>query len=132
MDRKLLDSEWVILKALWGREPQAMHEIIESIQKEQPDVGWSYKTYHSYLRIMLEKGLIGCKVLSARDKLYFAAITQEEALNMESESLLSRISQGSVGRLMAMMAQKGRFSEKDKQELSDLISRLDNGEGEPK
>ena len=59
------------IEALWGREPRTMREIIAEVQAEQPDIGWQYKTYHSYLRIMLEKGLIGCEDKNKRDKLYF-------------------------------------------------------------
>jgi BlaI family penicillinase repressor len=128
MDKKLLDCEWTILRALWGKKPQGMKDIIASVQKEQPQIKWQYKTYHSYLRTMLEKGLIGCEVLSARDKLYFAAITREQALEYESETLLSRVSRDSMGRLVAMMAEKARISEQDMQELTALFERLKNGE----
>jgi predicted transcriptional regulator len=43
MEKKLLDAEWTILKAMWGREPQTMHEINDAVQGEQ-DTGWKYKT----------------------------------------------------------------------------------------
>ena len=129
MDKKLLDCDWTILRALWGKKPQGMKDIIASVKKEQPDVKWQYKTYHSYLRVMLGKGIIGCEVLSARDKLYFPILTREEALNQESESLLMRISKKSLGRMMAMMAEKGQLKESDKQELAELFNRLNQDEG---
>ncbi len=128
MERKLLDCEWVILRAMWGRKPQSMGEIISSVKKDQPKIKWQYKTYHTYLRVMLEKGLIGCEVLSARDKLYFPILSREEAIANEGDSLLSRLTADSVGRLVMTMAEKGQISEKDQRELAELFARL-NREG---
>jgi BlaI family penicillinase repressor len=131
MERKLLDSEWTILRALWGKAPRTMREIIAAVQAEQPKIGWQYKTYHSYLRIMLEKGLIRCEDKNRRDKLYFPLITREEALKAESETLLSRISTGSMGALVAMMADNGQLSDKDRQALLSLAEKLEREGGEP-
>lgn len=124
MDKRLLDSEWTILKAMWGKEPQTMHEIIEVVQSRQ-DTGWHYKTYHTYLRTMLEKGLIAYKEKNLRDKLYYAVITREEALKAESETLLSRISASSMGALAAAMVQDTRLSQPDREALAELAERLE-------
>ena len=128
-DKKLLDAEWTILRALWAKAPRTMREIIAAVQTEQPDIGWQYKTYHSYLRIMLEKGLIRCEDKNKRDKLYYPFITREEALKAESETLLSRISTGSMGALVAMMAESGQLSEKDRQALLSLAEKLEREGG---
>ena len=130
MERKLLNAEWTILRAMWGKAPQTMREIIASVQAMQPDIGWQYKTYHSYLRIMLEKGLINCEDKNRRDKLYYPIVSREEALKAESETLLSRISTGSMGALVAMMADSGQLSEKDREELVKLAERLEQEGGE--
>jgi BlaI family transcriptional regulator, penicillinase repressor len=130
MERKLLDCDWTILKTLWGEKPLAMKNIIANVRERQPEIKWSYKTYHTYLRVMLEKGLIGCEILSARDKLYFPLISREDALKAESESLFSRVSMDSMGRLVAMMAREGQLSDKDRQELTALFVKLDKKDGD--
>lgn len=130
MEKKLLDAEWTILRVLWGKEPQTMRNIIASVQSDQPDIGWQYKTYHSYLRIMLEKGLIGCENKNKRDKLYYPLVSREQALKAEGETLLSRISKGSMGALVAMLADEGQLSKKDHQELKALAQRLEKEGGE--
>ena len=132
MDKKLLDSEWTILRTMWGKGPMTMRDIVAGVQSEQPDTNWQYKTYHSYLRIMLEKGLIGCENKNKRDKLYFPLISREEALEAESETLISRISTGSMGALVAMMAENGRLSDTDREELRKLAERLESEGGESK
>ncbi len=130
MEKKLLDAEWTILRALWGQKPRTMGEIISTVQEEQPEIGWQYKTYHSYLRIMLEKGLIGCEEKNRRDKLYYPLVSREEALRAEGETLLSRISAGSMGALVAAMADSGQLSNEDRQQLLALAERLEKEGGE--
>ena len=129
MDKKLLDAEWTILRAMWGKPPQTMREIITAVQEENADIAWHYKTYHSYLRIMLEKGLIACEDKNLRDKLYRPLITREEALRSESETLLSRISAASMGALVAAMAQSAPLSASDKQALMEMARRLEKTKG---
>jgi BlaI family transcriptional regulator, penicillinase repressor len=124
--RRLTDTEWILLKALWGREPQTLGSIIQTIRQGQPEVDWNYKTYHTYLRAMCEKGLAVCEVKNARDNFYSPGITREEALQAESKSLINRISGGSVGELVAMMAQSGQLTERDQKELMELAQRLDS------
>ena len=70
-NKRLADSEWIILKALWGKSPQTMKQIVQCIQKEQPEVDWGYKTFHTYLRNMCEKGLIHSEERNLKDKILF-------------------------------------------------------------
>jgi predicted transcriptional regulator len=133
MDKRLAESEWVILKALWDKPPQTMKQIVASVRAEQPVVDWEYKTYHTYLRNMTAKGLIIAEERNLKDKLYAAAITHDDALRAEGNELLSRRGYfGSVGRLVAMMAESGQLSEKDTADLKALAARLEKEEGEPR
>lgn len=124
MEKKLLDCEWIILRVLWKKPAMSMGEIIAGVQKENPEVQWKYKTYHSYLRVMTEKDLIGCDVLNAKEKRYFALLSQEDALRMESETVVQRISAHSLPRIMAMMAENSALTEEDVEQLAALFERL--------
>jgi predicted transcriptional regulator len=126
VDKRLADSEWVILKALWDKPAQTMKQIVESVRTEQPDVNWGYKTYHTYLRNMAIKGLITAEDRNLKDKLYAASVSREDALRAEGSELLSRRGYyGSVGRLVAMMAEDGQLSGRDVEELKALAARLE-------
>lgn len=125
MSKRLADSEWIILKALWERPPQTLGSIISNVHKNQPDVNWSYKTYHSYLRTMCEKKLVSCEIKNARDNYYSPLITREEALEAEGESLLARISGNSVGELVSMLSENGKLSERSRLELLKLAQILE-------
>ena len=124
MEKKLLDCEWIILRVLWKKPGLSMGEIIAGVQKENPEVKWKYKTYHSYLRVMTDKALIGCDVLNAKEKRYYALLTKEDALRMESDAVVQRISAHSLPRIMAMMAENSGLTDEDKKQLSALFERL--------
>lgn len=48
MDTRLKESEWIILQALWQESPLDLKGIIASVRTQNADVGWDYKTYHSF------------------------------------------------------------------------------------
>ena len=126
MDKRLLDCEWILLRVLWGNPPQTMKQIVESVRREWPGITWSYKTYHSYLRKMEEKGLIISETRNLKDKLYSPLITQEEAIGAETENILSRSSYfGSVGRLVIAMAERRQLTAQDREELIRLAAQLE-------
>lgn len=126
MDKRLLDCEWILLGALWENPPQTMKQIVERVRAQRPGIAWSYKTYHSYLRKMEEKGLITSETRNLKDKLYSPIITQEEAIEVETENILSRSSYfGSVGRLLIAMVEKHQLTEKDRQDLIRLAEQLE-------
>ena len=98
--------------------------IIAGVQSQDPDVSWDYKTYHSFLRILIEKGFVTAEK-HGKNNYYSPAITQEQALSYETESLISRRSYyGSVSTLMVHMAEQGKLTKVEKQELLDLAAKL--------
>ncbi len=123
---RLTDTDWILLKALWDRPPQTLGNIVASVQAAQKDINWSYKTYYTYLNNLCAKGYAGYDIRNAKaDRLYHAEISREEAMEMESESLISRISGDQLGRLIATMARSDQLSEREQQELTELVNRLE-------
>ena len=131
MNKSLFDAEWIIMEALWGREPQTLGQIIQSIRQKQLDIQWDYKTYHTHLRRMTERSLIAYDTKNLRDKLYYALITREDALEAEGKELLRRsIHFGSVGRLVKTLGENGQLSKEDQKELLALARELELSEKE--
>jgi len=124
MDTRLKESEWIILQTLWQEAPLDLKGIIAGVQAQHPEVSWDYKTYHSFLRILLGKGLISA-VRQKKSNLYRPAITRDEALSCEAESLISRRGYfGSVSSILVHMAQQGQLTQEEKQELRQLAENL--------
>ena len=128
MDTRLKDNEWIILHAVWKQNPIDLKSITRSVQEDNPEIRWDYKTYHSFLRILLEKGYLKA-VKSGKNNLYSPGITYEEAMSMEADSLVSRRGfYGSVSGLMVNMAEQGKLTEREKKELMELAKRLAGGD----
>lgn len=126
MKKRLADSEWVILKVLWGQPPQTMKQIVKAVHEQRSDIEWSYKTYHTYLRNMTNKNLLLAQERNLKDKLYSALISEEDAMAAEGGELTSRRGFfGSVGRLMLAMADNGQLTDQDRRELMALAKRLE-------
>lgn len=124
MDTRLKDNEWILLNVLWKKHPMDMKEIISTVQKNEPDVVWDYKTYHSFLRILLEKGYITASK-QGKNNMYSPAITREEAISKETDNLAARRNYyGSVAGLMVHMADQGKLTAEEKTELLELALRL--------
>ncbi len=126
MNRRLADSEWVILKTLWGQPPMTMKQIVHAVRAKHGGVEWSYKTYHTYLRNMTKKGLLTAEERNLKDKLYFPLVTEQDALYAEGQELAKRRGFfGSVGRLLLAMADNGQLTEQDKTEMTALARRFE-------
>lgn len=124
MDTRLKESEWIILQVLWQEAPLDLKSIITRVQAQNPSVSWDYKTYHSFLRILLDKGYITAQ-RQKQNNLYSPLITRDEALSCEAESLISRRGYfGSVSSILVHMAQQGQLTQAEKQELRALAEQL--------
>ena len=129
MDGRLKDSEWIILRALWGEEPLDMKRVVERVQAQNPALKWDYKTYHSFLRMLCAKGLIGAK-REGRSNRYYPLVSERQALSLEADSLAERRGYyGSVSSLMVSMAERGKLTAEEKRELMALAERLSREEG---
>ena len=122
---RLTDADWSLLRALWDRPPQTMGQIVQNVRDMDPGVTWSYKTYYTYLNNLCQKEFAAYQIRNAKaDRLYYPLISREQAMQMESESLLSRVSGSQLSVLLATMARSGQLSPAEQKELSELVDRL--------
>lgn len=112
--------EWKVMTALWDKEPQTLSEVIKTMGD---NMGWSYRTYASYLNKLCEKGLAGFEA-RGRDKFYFAAVGRDECMRAESRSLIKKVSEKSVKELLICMIEESGLSPKDHRELKKLLDEL--------
>jgi BlaI family transcriptional regulator, penicillinase repressor len=118
--------EWKVMTALWEKEPQTLSEVIKTMGDK---MGWSYRTYASYLNKLCEKELADFEA-RGRDKLYFAAVGREECIRAESRSLIKKVSEKSTKELLICMIEESGLSPQDHQELIDLLDELSKGSDE--
>ena len=117
----LSNSEWKLMNRLWEQSPRTITELTAAVREE---TGWSKNTVITMLSrldakqaVYYEEGL--------RAKQYYPAVTREEAIREESESVLEKV--GSVGLLMSAMVESQRLTESDLAELSAILERAKEG-----
>ena len=123
----LTTPEWIVMSALWGREPQVFGEIIETIGDR---VDWSYTTYASYMKILSDKGFVGFTT-RGRMKFYSAAVDKETCIASEGESILEKLGGSDAEELMLCMIKKTGLSKEGQERMKALIDSL-SGKGDAK
>ena len=117
----LSDGEWKLMNKLWDAFPRTITELTAALREE---TGWSKNIVITMLSrldgkkaVYYEEGL--------RAKQYYPAVTREEAIREESESVLEKV--GSVGLLMSAMVESRKLTESDLAELSAILERAKEG-----
>lgn len=120
MTETLTYSEWMVMNALWGKDPQPLSGVIEAMGET---VDWSYRTYASYLKKLCDKGFVGFEA-KGRDKFYYPLVPREDCIRAESRSLLKKVSARSKKDLLVCMIEESGLSSSDQADLRSLIEHL--------
>ncbi|MCI8698922.1 MAG: BlaI/MecI/CopY family transcriptional regulator [Oscillospiraceae bacterium] len=127
MDEKrgvLSPSEWRVMECLWTG-PKTLMELVRALGDS---AGWAKSTVTTMVRRLEEKGLIDYEQ-SGRAKVFRAALAREDAAAAETDSLLARAFQGSVGLLVSSLADRNSLTRAD---IDELYAILDRAEEESK
>ena len=118
MDRKfsVTHTEWSIMELLW----EAPQTLMELVNKLTVSVGWSKSTVTTMVRRMTEKGLINYDT-DGRTKLFRAAVSREDVVAQETNSLLERAYRGSIGMMLSAMVSHKNLSKADIDELYAIL-----------
>jgi len=124
---ELTEGEWVILKAVWEKQPCAAPTVREALEKEK---GWTYSTVKTMMDRMADKGLL--KMEKIRNLyLYRPAITQAEAQNSEIMRMIKRAFNGALTPMMQFLVENNNLSKKQLSELEAMIKEK-KGKGKSK
>ena len=113
-------SEWKVMECLWAG-PKTLMELVRELKER---AGWAKSTVTTMVRRLEEKGLVTYET-SGRTKLFRAALARDAAAAAETDSLLERAFQGSVGLLVSSLADRGSLSRADIDELYDILDRAE-------
>ena len=120
----LSPSEWRVMECLWTG-PKTLMELVRLLKDS---AGWAKSTVTTMVRRMEEKGLVGHET-EGRAKVFRAALAREDAAAAETDSLLERAFQGSVGLLVSSLAERNSLTRAD---IDELYAILDRAEEESK
>lgn len=110
-------SEWQVMELLW-QQPQTLMQLVSALQKT---VGWSKSTVNTITRRMVEKGLIVFDT-EGRAKVFRAAVSRDDVVAQETDSLLHKAYRGSIGMMLsAMVKHRKGLSKEDLDELYAIL-----------
>ncbi|WP_066684876.1 BlaI/MecI/CopY family transcriptional regulator [Christensenella intestinihominis] len=124
-NKTLTGSEWTVMSALWGHEPQMLSEVIEALRGS---VKWGYSTYATHLNRLCEKGFAGYRQ-RGRNRFYYPKVKMEDCIRAESKSLRERLGNEGRKQLLLCMIEDIDLDEKDRKELDALVERLSKKRG---
>lgn len=113
----ITSKEWYIMQVLWENGTCSLMEIVSKMEKKTK---WSKSTCATMLRRMTEKGVIGYE-MQGKTKFFYPIIQREEVIMPETKSFLGRLYDGSIGAMMSTLVKQGDLSEKDIEELEEIL-----------
>ena len=113
----IAESEWKVMRVLWRKSPLAAYDIVQELAEKE---SWHPNTIKTLLARLHKK-----RAITARKYknlfLYEPAITEEECIHAESESLLDRLFGGAVQPLLVHFAKRKKMSKSDLEELRRIL-----------
>ena len=112
-------AELEILKVLWQRSPLTVREVMEELNREQPER--AYTTVMSLMNIMTDKSLLK-RTPQGRAFLYAPQSDREKTLGTLLNDLLGRAFAGSASALVAHLLDEANPSRAELDEIRKTIN----------
>ena len=109
-------NEWKIMELLW----QGPDTLMEMVAPLGDSMNWSKSTVTTMIRRMTDKGLITYQT-EGRTKIFRAAVSREDVVAQETDSLLERAYRGSIGMMLSAMVSHKNLSKADIDELYAIL-----------
>ena len=124
MIKKLPDSEFEIMKAVWhSEEPVTSPMLTEKLRLELPEKDWKQQTVLTMLVRLEGKGFLRSDK-AGKERNYYAVVSESEYLQVEAESFRKRFSGGRIGSLVKALYDDNDLSDEDINELKDWVNKL--------
>lgn len=116
---KLSESEWEIMLGVWeGPVPVTVRDVHSRLY---PNGEKAYTTVQTIMNILYEKGFLSREKIGLMN-FYKPLVSREEAASFETETLASRLFQGSFGALANYLIKSDKLSRDDLATLRRLIA----------
>ena len=112
---KVYESEYRFCLILWKKEPIRCSELAVVCREE---LGWSRSTTYTVIKRLGDRG-----VLRNEDSMVTSLISKKEVQIAEIDELLEKRFEGSLPAFVAAFAKRQNLSEKDIDEINQIISR---------
>ena len=115
---ELTRSEWIVLKAVWRREPCTAPGIQEELHQA---TGWTYSTVRTLMDRMVAKGILQAEKLRNLT-LFRSQVTRAQAQQSELLYALKHAFDGALTPMVQHLIETNDLAESDLAEIEELIS----------
>lgn len=116
---KIHESEYRFCLILWANEPIKASELVKLCQKQ---LGWKRTTTYTVIKRLCERN-----ILKNENGMVTSIVSKEEAQEYEIEELVDKKFEGSLPAFLAAFTRHQKLSEKDLDEVQDMIDRMRKG-----
>lgn len=114
----LTKSEIQVMNALWDMpDGGCIHDIIARYPAPKP----AYTTISTFLKILLNKGFVEFRKLSGKTHTYYPLVSREQYTDHVMNDVKESFFGGSSSSLVKFFVEKEQMSDKEIEELIDII-----------
>lgn len=118
---KISDAEWEVLQIVWICEEATATEVFDKLNHERR---WKKNTVKTLLSRLVEKEVLIYEK-KGRSYIYQAKYSKEECMQEKNELFLSKFYKGGVKDLFASFLRTEKLSQKDIQELRNMLEEIE-------
>jgi len=116
---KISDSEWKVMEIVWEKGFSTSTDIIETLKRNSL---WSPKTIHTYIRRLVNKGVLGVNETEALNQ-YYPLISEEKYQNEETEKFIKKIYNGSTRLIISNFIKNEKLTKEEIDELKEILDK---------
>lgn len=117
---KIHESEYRFCLILWKHEPVTAAELVRLCQEQ---LGWKRTTTYTVIKRLGERG-----VLKNENGTVTSLVSKKEAQAFEIDELVEKKFEGSLPAFLAAFTRRRKMSEKELNEVQQMIDRIRKGE----
>lgn len=113
----LTDADHAVMEILWRDGEVASSDVVHELMNE---FGWSRQTVRTYLKRLIDKGLVATKEKNRRDYIYYPIVSKEEYGVDTTSTYLNKYFR-SLTHMVSGLIQKEDISKDELDSLEQLI-----------
>ncbi len=122
--KRLAEAEWEVMDGVWHLDRQVtVRDVVDYLY---PNGEKAYTTVQTIMNILFEKGVLNRQKIGPVN-VYMPTLSREDAAQVETRTLVSRMFEGSFGALATYLVDSGELSQGELDELRALIEAREKG-----
>ncbi len=114
---KISESEWLVMRVLWSRSPQAANEVFAQLDGKTK---WKPKTVKTLIDRLVKKGALKFEKDGRRYR-YYPMVSKAECVATERRSFVRRVYGGTTKPMLAAFLEDAELSAEDISELKRIL-----------